>query len=287
MTKLTQDQLQDHLQMQLTELESLQSVFYNPGEIKIEDICTLADIKDYVNNKTTVSPPYLDFTINVVVDHLKFELCVTLPHEYPKTEPEIFVRNHKLNRNKAVQLNKDLNEFITNQEKGEPCIFSAVSWLQDNSSEYVQVEQEETPPKNNTADEKYLRYWIYSHHIYSKTKRREIVELAHQLKITGFCMPGKPGIICVEGTTTDVIEWWQTIKSMNWKKIFCKVVEEDQLEEGRAFLKFEKFEEVVFQNSGVKFNHMDMGELFRFLEERSLGYIFKDLFGVDAKSSHS
>lgn len=74
---------------------------------------------------------------------------------------------------------------------------------------------------------------------------------------------------------------------MNWKKIFCKVVEEDQLEEGRAFLKFEKFEEVVFQNSGVKFNHMDMGELFRFLEERSLGYIFKDLFGVDAKSSHS
>lgn len=71
---------------------------------------------------------------------------------------------------------------------------------------------------------------------------------------------------------------------MTWKKIFCKVIEEDKEEEEGKFLKFDKFEEVVFQNSGSKFNHMDMGELFKYLEDRHLGYIFKELFGVDAKS---
>lgn len=37
------------------------------------------------------------------------------------------------------------------------------------------------------------RLWIYSHHIYSSKKRRTIGNLAHQLNLSGFCRPGKPG----------------------------------------------------------------------------------------------
>lgn len=72
---------------------------------------------------------------------------------------------------------------------------------------------------------------------------------------------------------------------MNWKKIFCKVTEEDKEGEGESFLKFDKFEEVIFQNSGVKCNHMDMGELFKYLEDHQVGYVFKEIFGVEAKSN--
>lgn len=42
--------------------------------------------------------------------------------------------------------------------------------------------------------------------------------------------------------------------------------------------------EQVFENHGPKFNHMDMGEFYKYLEEHELGYIFKDIFGVEAKS---
>ncbi|KAJ8911837.1 hypothetical protein NQ315_012567 [Exocentrus adspersus] len=48
---------------------------------------------------------------------------------------------------------------------------------------------------------------------------------------------------------------------------------------------FNTFEEVVFQSSGVKCNHMDMGELYKYLEEHKVSHIFKEIFGVDAKSS--
>ncbi|XP_074037517.1 RWD domain-containing protein 2A [Leptinotarsa decemlineata] len=284
MDKISTEKLKENLQTQLSELESLQSVFCNPGEVKVEDICTLADITDFVADKSTFLPQYLDLVIKLVIDDLKFELCVTLPHEYPHAEPEIFIRSPELNRSTHIQLNKNINEFITSQEKGEPCIFSAISWLQDNAGSYVSV-KEETSPQKDAKNEKFVRYWIYSHHIYSRTKRKEIVDLANQLSISGFCMPGKPGIICVEGSSSSCTEWWQSIRSMTWKKIFLKVEEEDKEQLGQDFLKFDKFEEVVFQNSGVKFNHMDMGELHRYLESRGVGYIFKDLFGVEAKSS--
>jgi hypothetical protein len=38
------------------------------------------------------------------------------------------------------------------------------------------------------------RYWIYSHHIKSTTKRKLIIDLAQQLHLNGFTHVGKPGI---------------------------------------------------------------------------------------------
>lgn len=189
MDQKDEDRVRENLRTQLSELESLQSVFYNPGEIKVEDPCTLYEIKNFVDSVSPHLPQYLDLVINLNIENVKFQVCVTLPHDYPNTEPEIFVRNHKLNRTQHVKLNKDLLEYVSSLEKGEPCIFSAVSWLQDNAYGYVDV-KEECLPENCKSNEIYVRYWIYSHHIYSKTKRKEIVDLAHQLHIRGFSMPG-------------------------------------------------------------------------------------------------
>jgi len=45
----------------------------------------------------------------------------------------------------------------------------------------------------------FTRMWLYSHHIYSKYKRKDILNWATELKLHGFSMCGKPGIICLEG----------------------------------------------------------------------------------------
>ncbi|XP_044255132.1 RWD domain-containing protein 2A [Tribolium madens] len=272
--------IKENLESQLSELETLQSM-YNPGELRVEDLNVLADINAFVDGRTSDLPAYLDLTLNLSIDKQKFELCINLSHEYPDVEPDIFVRNHKLNKKQHATLNKDLTEYIASLDR-MPCIFSAVTWLQDNAANYIIVE--EVDEQRIEKDETLVRYWIYSHHIYSKSKRREILDLANTLNITGFCMPGKPGIICVEGTKSDCTEWWQTIKAMNWKRIFCKISEECK-DSGESFLKFRTFEERVFQNCNVKCNHMNMGELFKFLEDHQCGYIFKDIFGVEAKAS--
>lgn len=274
------EKLKENLNSQLSELEMLESIFYNPGELRIEDINALNDIKNFVNGSTTLLPPFLDIIINLNIDNAKFELCANLSHDYPEVEPDIYIRNSKLNRTQHAKLNKDLTSYISSLDRGEPFLYSITLWVQENALEYIVPEEVVT--KAEECKDELVRYWIYSHHIYSKTKRREILNLAQTLKLTGFCMPGKPGVICVEGSSTDCNEWWQTIKAMNWKRIFLKISEE--CKEDSSFLKFKVFEEVAFQSSGNKCNHMDIAELHRYLETHNCSYIFKELFGVDDKN---
>ncbi|KAL3267312.1 hypothetical protein HHI36_011444 [Cryptolaemus montrouzieri] len=281
---MNNEKLKQNLEIQLEELESLQSMFYNHGELKIEDPVTLFEIKNYINETNGFVPPELDMTINLEVDSLKFQLYVNLPQEYPDISPTVFVRNEKLNRIQNGKLNRDLKEFMENLEKGEPCIFSAISWVQDNATTYVDMSSDVKDISESIEDPP-SRLWIYSHHIYSKTKRREIINQAQSLNLNGFCLPGKPGIICVEGATKNCNEWWQIIRSMTWKKIYCKITEE--FDDESDFLKFDKFEEVSFQTNNLKCNHMDMGELCKYLEIHKCSYIFKDLFGVEGKLTSS
>ncbi|KAF7271930.1 hypothetical protein GWI33_015228 [Rhynchophorus ferrugineus] len=277
--------IKENLQVQLDELESLQSMFYNPGEIRIEDQEAFSNIKDYVAGESIDVPYCLNFSVNLLIDGEKFEVCVKLNHDYPYVKPDIYVRNDKLKRNQHFTLNKKIEEILCEFPRGEPCIFVAISWLQDNANNYIELDESNISLAKIEEPDELVRYWIYSHHIYSKTKRKAIMDLANQMNISGFVMPGKPGIICVEGSSRDVVDWWQNIKSMNWKKIFCKISESNKDDtQSDNFLKFEDFVEKVFDNHGPKYNHMDMGELYKYLEEHNLGYIFKDIFGVEART---
>ena len=147
---------------------------------------------------------------------VKLEVCVNLPHDYPANEPDIYVRSDKLDRNEQHILNSDLANYISTLERGEVCICSAISWLQENASRYHIESKPIMNPKspvnlNDEHDSNFTRHWIYSHHIYSKIKRKEILDLANEFNITGFCLPGKPGIICAEGLARDCNEWWQKV----------------------------------------------------------------------------
>ena len=88
-----------------------------------------------------------------------------------------------------------------------------MQWVLENASEYIGSSNEETSDaveSNATAQPNtFTRMWIYSHHIYSKEKRKCILEWAKELNLTGFSMPGKPGVICVEGIQEHCEDYWQ------------------------------------------------------------------------------
>ena len=71
------------------------------------------------------------------------------------------------------------------------------------------TKQSKKAPKE---DINFVRYWIYSHHIYSNEKRRNMAQLSDDLGLHGFVLPGKPGIICVEGTCDTVQEFYSHIR---------------------------------------------------------------------------
>ena len=151
-------------------------------------------------------------------------------------KPEFYVKSPTINRSVHSEFNSDLSKYVVSDSMandGDVCVLEVVTWLQENAKDYIERSKDaqkkvEPTTKANHAEgeEEFVRYWIYSHHIYSKIKRRDILDLSKEFQLTGFSMPGKPGIVCLEGVSGNVAEAWSIIKSWNWKKINVKLQEE-------------------------------------------------------------
>ncbi|XP_053989182.1 RWD domain-containing protein 2A [Hylaeus anthracinus] len=283
----TNEEIRQNLSKQVCELEVLESVY--PKELTIADHGTLADINDFIQNPKQDLPQRLEYSIELPINGGTIELLVSLSASYPKEKPEVYARSSLLHRTQQLCLNQTLGDVLERQEDNEPCIYALISWLQDHADDYVAVsdgnqgkdDKSEDRGHKQTGPVTFARYWIYSHHIYSKFKRKDIASLAKENSITGFCLAGKPGVICLEGILEDCDYCWQKIKSMNWHRILIRLLEKEENCKDDV-QKFQDFQEISFATSE---RHNDMGQLLKYLTEHKSQHVFKELFGIDGKTS--
>ncbi|GBP02321.1 RWD domain-containing protein 2A [Eumeta japonica] len=170
-------------------------------------------------------------------------------------------------------------------DKSETYIFQVLHWLQEKIEVLIKNDDNEIETNNPTPElADFERLWIYSHHIKSKTKRQEIVRQSRNLDLSGFCRPGKPGIICVEGLKECTQEFWRIIKGMRWQKIsICKTESSrksrQELDKSRRFDGFKEqlFCDDIDDEAGV----MNMRLFLKYLELHNSGYMKKELFGLE------
>ncbi|GMR40836.1 hypothetical protein PMAYCL1PPCAC_11031, partial [Pristionchus mayeri] len=62
--------------------------------------------------------------------------------------------------------------------------------------------------------DKFARYWILSHHIYSQAKRHEVIKHAKAYGLSGFSTPGMPAVIVLQGEAKLVQDYWSYIRTM-------------------------------------------------------------------------
>uniref|UniRef100_A0A1I8MA54 Uncharacterized protein n=1 Tax=Musca domestica TaxID=7370 RepID=A0A1I8MA54_MUSDO len=282
---------------QLEEVDMLSSIYCSPGEMHIFDPGVISDFNEFLHNPTNENvmmclKAHLDYSIKLQCGRQndKIEIRIELPHMYPLLENAIvIVHTPLLTKNKEIYLKKELELYIESMDKTETYIYQVLSWLQDYIDDLIQkkASEFEVIPTTTNHEEEMLdfeRLWIYSHHIKSKTKRQEIVKEARNLELSGFSRPGKPGIICVEGTKENTQEFWRTIRAYGWQKIsLCKIESarkpRDKLDKLR---RFEGFKEQLFcddieSNDGV----MNMALFLKYLENHNSGYMKKELFGLE------
>ena len=195
--------------------------------------------------------------------------------------------SNELHGRNQDSLNSDLRQFITTLPEGEPHILLVLDWIKDNASGYFPIPIPHTdtvdPESDSSTNKCFCRMWLYMHHIYSKTKRRNILAYASDLDLTGFCLPGKPGVVCIEGTDQNVREFYSVLRRWNWKSITCRKREVNESCDVPACRKIVGFRELVLDMHGHRSNHMDMGQFLAYLKEHGLEYMFKELFGVDGR----
>eukprot|EP00090_Calanus_glacialis_P013811 TRINITY_DN22461_c0_g1_i1.p1 TRINITY_DN22461_c0_g1~~TRINITY_DN22461_c0_g1_i1.p1 ORF type:complete len:301 (+),score=87.20 TRINITY_DN22461_c0_g1_i1:34-903(+) len=286
--ELSLESISSNLSSQLDELEILQAMFPDPKEIEV-DFCNVVDVRDWLENtsgdKANNLPSLIDFSLHLTFDGKSVETVITLPTEYPSLSlPEVYTRANHLSRLQQASLNSHLQQYLDQETiLEEPCLTGVISWLQENCETYF--EQNDLEPEKQVdkslKNTKFSRLWIYSHHLYSKIKRKDILDLAPEFCLTGFSMPGKPGVICVEGVAQNCADWWSLVRHWNWKKINVKIQEDKDTEDVDGERLFDKFEEIgTVKNTGRDY-HMDMGEFYRYLESHNCTWMFKELFGID------
>lgn len=222
------------------------------------------------------------------------DLQVTMPHNYPYVALQLFGRSPELDRQQQLLLNQALSAYLGTFDPGELCVCAAIQWLQDNSASYFLTRKLSDEPSVQAKPVKntFLRMWIYSHHIYQQDLRKKILEVGKRLDVTGFCMTGKPGIICVEGFKNHCEEFWHTIRYPNWKHISCKHAESVETEgDGEDLRLFHSFEELLLEahgDYGLRNDyHMNLGQFLEFLRKHKSEHVFQILFGIESKSSES
>uniref|UniRef100_A0A1A8K1T4 RWD domain containing 2B n=1 Tax=Nothobranchius kuhntae TaxID=321403 RepID=A0A1A8K1T4_NOTKU len=286
---------------QLAEIELLASMFPSQEELELSDPLAVAELRSYVEGSSSGDKPPASrpqFLIknkldSSVMEESGFILSCSYPSEYPSVLPDITVRCSALSRTDQTQLQARLNKYLMENCLGEVCVLSAADWVKDNLHLFINKSLLTAPPQREKSQEVFSRLWIYSHHIYNKSKRKNILEWSKELGLSGFSMPGKPGIVCVEGPQSACEEFWSRVKVLTWKKIMIRHRENisldrqsedsETVESMDSLRKFTGFEEAMFDPHGNRGNHMDLGQLYQFLNEKGCCDVFQIYFGIEGR----
>ena len=311
-TSGTREPLTANLSLQLEEVELLESMYSE--EFKVEDRNSLLMMRTFVNGTGNELPKSLSLSARLYVETVvdvfehedeveenedkrervqfdaekhQVELFFLLTRAYPMERPQINVRSNTLSRHTHDVINEDIKEFIEEAvEPGEMCLMQAIQWVVENGGRYFPAVVKTGTHDEDCENDKFCRMWLYMHHIYSKTKRRNILQLSKEYNLSGFCLPGKPGVVCVEGTVRNTKEFYLILRSWNWKSITCRKREMEDIAETKSlntYRQIEGFQELSFDTHGHRSNHMDMGQFRLYLQQHKLEYAFKFLFGIDTE----
>ena len=135
----------------------------------------------------------------------------------------------------------------------------------------------ENDPESTT--DSLVRVWFYFPCISTRSKRDDFITFAPAYALTGFLYAGKPGLLCVEGSSQRIDAYMRFIKTESWGDIPAhhKKVSERHRETGvmrRVFGEMSEITDLVGERRGQRVNRGDMKAVEEWLVERGLGDAF-------------
>ncbi|RHZ86230.1 hypothetical protein Glove_53g10 [Diversispora epigaea] len=165
-------------------------------------------------------------------------LNVFLPERYPEINPECYFSSDKANRQFWTLVNEEIETNLKERKKGECCIFDLYqhikSFLQFNLNFNNDLDNNNDNDNNDKNSVKKIilicRILIWTHHLLSLEKRKNICQWAEELEIWGYSKPGYPGIIIAEGLYDNVQEYVSRLKNLRWQAITVRSEETETFE---------------------------------------------------------
>ena len=226
-----------------------------------------------------------------------------MPPAYPAAEPlEVRVRSPALGRAALKELSDAARRAAAEASRaGEPavlCVYQAVEEgvrraLDEAAARGEADEAGDDAKAEGNTRERLKRVYVKFHHLFSSAKRRGLLQGAQGAGLSGFSMPGKPGVLVAEGESAAVDSFMAEIRRWSWQRMTLR---REDAPDSRAF--GGQFVELVIPagSTGVctqtasggagrgsmskSDKRPELGLLQQHLEAHGVGDAFRDLVGL-------
>jgi hypothetical protein len=288
----------EHIEAQLSTIELLTGMFPGPDELEIPSetlqwINTLSDwcSDSQIGDSPTAVPSELSLALNLVIGEdfstqaRNILLNISVPTKCANvgaSEPPPF---RYFLRQPEWLSKAQLNNFSSLIPQND--IFEAIEWIREEALQRLIARPEGINTDADMPKDKLVRVWFYFSSLSTREKRDDMVNFAPTYQLTGFVLAGKPGVLCLEGTSSNIDAYMRFIKTHSWGDIpsHQKKVSERYREtlpmDGehssakRVFDGMEEITGVLGERGGARANRGDMKALEIWLKDKGLGEAFE------------
>ncbi|KAI4763083.1 hypothetical protein E4T52_04889 [Aureobasidium sp. EXF-3400] len=208
----------DLLESQISTLDLLLAMFPDESEFDItpSDLDLITSIRDNGSESITSSlPSEIHLALHVSLDPThSIQVNVTAPLRSVESEPmeappiSFSLRQPTwLDKASLAALSCSLPEDI----------FSALDTLRDQGTSLIPTSA--TPIESKVSTGPLVRVWFYFPSLSTREKRQHMVDWAPSYSLTGFVLAGKPGMLCLEGSGSNIDAYMNEIKTVSWGDI--------------------------------------------------------------------
>ncbi|PSR74351.1 hypothetical protein BD289DRAFT_448660 [Coniella lustricola] len=262
-----------------------------PADDEMDRVRAWCDEPQHASGASLSLPPGLHLTVTIPIEPThetsisspSLQLKVTVPlksDEKAPTEPPQPVYTLRqpswLSRAEAAELSA-----------GMPTddVLAVFDYVTETAPKYLQANEANSAQRAPAAQDQQpsgplLRVWFYFPSLSTREKRKDLVNYAPRYRLTGFVLAGKPGMLCLEGTSRDVDDYMNAIKNESWgdipshQKKVSERFREECGEHGRKFKGMSEITDDLGEKRGARKNRGDMAALESFLKEKGMGESF-------------
>jgi hypothetical protein len=282
------------VELQLAQIDLLMAMYPGEGVLSIDETSSamLDDLR--VSNGKSVDAvisndaPSVSILLNLEVDTggealgKTVQLDILVPFTYYDSVASYSseVPNPKVRLRQPPWMSKaEAAALMVNVPKDED-LFASIEHIREAACYHLSSTSkgDATLERNHDITEALVRVWFYFPSISTRSKRDDLVNYAPTYQLTGFLLSGKPGVLCLEGTSGRVDAYMKFVKTESWGDIPAhqKKVSERFREPvvARVFEDMQEITDTLGERRGERANRGDLKSLEAWLIERGLGEAF-------------
>ncbi|KAJ4299467.1 hypothetical protein N0V90_004712 [Kalmusia sp. IMI 367209] len=279
----------DLVEHQIAQIDLLMAM-YSEEEIKLErtseqllSLLKASCGSESISRTTFCSIPTVTLLLTLTVSESHpLQLDLNVPFSYQGSEAPEGAPRTKIRIRQPSWMNKAATAQLSSQILEQEDLFSTIEFINQAAADYLSQAQSQQNEQANSSSMSstgpIVRVWFYFPSISTRSKRDDFIIHAPTYSLTGFLFAGKPGLLCLEGTSQNIDSYMKFIKTESWGDIPAhhKKVSERHREEKveRVFENMQEITDDVGERRGARANRGDMKAVEGWLGVRGLGDAF-------------